>query len=122
MEGATGAAFTVKVKVVVLLRFADCPVTVIVELPVRVEANVFTVRVVVHVGLQLTDEKEAVAPVGSPVAWNKTLCVVPVLRVAVTVVFTELPCVTETLPVLDRLKSKGWVTVSVAELLVIEPA
>jgi len=46
--------------------------TVMLELPAGVEALVLMVRVEEQVGLQLVEEKEAVAPVGKPEAENVT--------------------------------------------------
>ncbi len=57
---------TVRLKVVVLVVPPPVPVTVMGNVPLGVIAEVVTVKVVVHVGLQLVGAKEAVAPVGSP--------------------------------------------------------
>ena len=61
---------TVKLNVVVLVTPPPVAVTVMVELPAGVEAVVLTVNVEEQVGLQLSREKEAVAPVGRPAAEN----------------------------------------------------
>ena len=81
----------VRVKEVVLVVPPPMAVTVIVELPRGVEAGVVIVRVVEQLGLQETGEKEAVAPVGNPVAEKLREAGVPVVRVAVIVVWVELP-------------------------------
>jgi len=78
--------FTVNVNVVVRVRVPAVPVTVIVEVPVGVDAEVVTVIVDEHVGLQDPgDEKEADAPLGRPEAEKVTGCEVPDTRVAVIV-------------------------------------
>ena len=86
-----GAAFTVRVKLVVREREPAVPVTVIVDDPAGVEVAVVTVNVVEHVGLHDPGEKEAVAPVGRPEAENVTACVVPETSVAVIVLVTDCP-------------------------------
>ena len=63
------------------------------------------VRVEVQVGLQDAGEKEAVAPAGRPDAKKATDWVVPDVRVAVTVLVTEEPWVTDLAPPLEREKS-----------------
>jgi len=63
---------TVKLNVVVLVTPPPAAVTVMVELPAGVEALALMVRVEEQVGLQLVEEKEAVAPVGKPEAENVT--------------------------------------------------
>jgi len=85
-EKSKGAgAFTVNVKVVVWVRVPAVPVTVIVEDPVGVDAEVVKVIVDEHVGLHDPGEKEADAPLGRPEAENVTGCEVPDTRVAVIV-------------------------------------
>lgn len=64
--------FTVKPKLVVFVKLPAVPVTVMVELPVGVVAEVEIVNVVEQLGLQLVGLKEAVAPEGSPEALNDT--------------------------------------------------
>jgi hypothetical protein len=86
-----GGAFTVNVKVVVWDREPATPVTVIVDDPVGVEAEVARVNVDEHVGLHEPAEKEAVAPAGRPDAENVTDCVVPETRVAVIMLDTDCP-------------------------------
>ena len=70
------------------------PVTVIREVPVGVRALVAIVKVLVQVGLQAVGLKEAVAPVGNPLAARETDCAVPVTRVALRVVVPEAPWTT----------------------------
>ena len=78
--------FTVNVKLVVWDREPAVPVTVIVEDPVGVDAEVVTVIVDEHVGVHdPPEEKEADAPLGRPEAENDTDCEVPDTRVAVIV-------------------------------------
>jgi len=60
------AELTVKLKLVVLVTPPPVPVTVIVAVPAGVEPLVLIVSVEEQVGLQLADEKEAVAPPGRP--------------------------------------------------------
>ena len=86
-----GGAFTVNVKVVVWDRDPAMPVTVIVDDPVGVDAEVVRVNVDEHVGLQDPGENAAVAPVGRPEAGNDTDCEVPETRVAVIVLDTACP-------------------------------
>ena len=57
---------TVRAKLVAFVIPPPVPVTVIVELPAGVEPLVLIVSVEEQVGLQLADEKEAVAPPGRP--------------------------------------------------------
>ena len=89
-----GGALTVNVKVVVWVREPAVPVTVIVEDPVGVDADVVRLNVDEHVGLHDPGENAAVAPVGRPVAENDTDCEVPETRVAETVLDTDCPWAT----------------------------
>ena len=78
--------FTVNVKLVVWDREPAVPVTVIVEVPVGVDAEAVTVIVDKHVGLHDPgEENEADAPLGRPEAEKVTDCEVPDTRVAVIV-------------------------------------
>ena len=86
-----GGAFTVKVKAVVWEREPAVPVTVIVDVPVGVDAAVVRVNVEEHVGLHDAGENAAVVPVGRPEAENVTDCAVPDTRVAVIVLDTACP-------------------------------
>ena len=88
---AAGGAFTVSVNVVECDREPAVPVTVIVEDPAGVEADVVMVSVDEQVGLHDADEKEAVAPAGRPDAEKVTACAVPETRVAVIVFDTGCP-------------------------------
>ena len=91
-EKSKGAgAFTVNVKVVVWVRVPAVPVTVIVEDPVGVDAEVVKVIVDEQVGLHDPGEKAAVAPVGRPEAEKDTGCEAPETRVAVIVLDTDCP-------------------------------
>ena len=67
------------------------PVTVIVDDPVGVEAEVVRVTVEEHVGLHDAGEKAAVAPVGRPEAEKDTDCAVPETSVAVIVLDVDCP-------------------------------
>jgi hypothetical protein len=91
---------TVKIKLVVLE--SGEPVTVIVELPVGVEAVVLIVTVVEQVGLQDVGEKLAVAPEGSPEAEYETDCLVSEESVAAIVFEPEEPWVAAMLPEEER--------------------
>ena len=68
----TVGRLTVRVNVVVLLTPLPVAVTVMVELPAGVEPLVLMVRVEEQAGLQEVEEKDAVAPVGSPEAEKVT--------------------------------------------------
>jgi len=65
---ATVGKLTVKLNVAVLLTPPPVAVTVMLELPAGVELLVLIVKVEEQLGLQLVEENEAVAPVGSPEA------------------------------------------------------
>ena len=86
-----GGAFTVNVKVVVWDREPDAPVTVIVDDPAGVDADVVRVNVDEHIGLHDPGEKAAVAPVGRPEAEKDAGCGVPETRVAVILLDTDCP-------------------------------
>ena len=101
----------VRVKVVVFVTPPPVPVIVMVYVPAGAADVVVIVSVVVHVGLQDVGEKDAEEPEGRPVVVKFTACVVPDDRVAVTEFVTELPCVTDLVPPLEREKSKVPVTV-----------
>src|SRR2546425_536908 len=72
-----------------------------------------SVRVVAQVGTQVVGEKVAVAPAGSPEAEKDTDCDAPESKVAVMVLETVAPWVTDWSPLLASEKSKGAVTVKV---------
>jgi len=69
----TVGRLTVKLNVVVLVTPPPVAVTVMLELPARVELPVLMVSVEEQLGLQLAEEKEAVAPVGNPEAEKATV-------------------------------------------------
>ena len=81
----------VNAKVVVWDREPAVPVTVIVDDPVGVDADVVTVSVDEQVGLHEAGENAAVAPVGSPEAEKDTDCAVPETSAAVIVLDTDCP-------------------------------
>ena len=89
-------------------------VTVMVEVPPGVEPLVAIVSVEEQLGLQLFGEKEAVAPEGSPEAENETGCVLPETNVALIVLVTDEPAITDLSPELESEKSNGWLTVNEA--------
>jgi hypothetical protein len=84
-----GGAFTVNVNVVVWDKEPATPVTVIVDVPVGVDAEVVSVTVDEQVGLHDPAENAAVVPVGMPEAENVTDCEVPETSVAVIVLDTD---------------------------------
>ena len=69
---ATVGRPTVKLNVVVLVTPPPVAVTVTLELPAGVELFVLMVSVEEQGGLQLVEEKEALAPVGKPEAERVT--------------------------------------------------
>ena len=75
--------------------------TIIVCVPVGVVERVLIVSVVVQVGEQVVGEKDPVAPVGRPITENDADWVVPEDRVVVTVLVTDCPLVTDTLPLFE---------------------
>jgi hypothetical protein len=68
----TVGRLTVKLNVVVLVTPPPDAVTVTLELPAAVELLVLIVRIEEQPGLQLAEEKEAVAPEGSPEVLKET--------------------------------------------------
>jgi hypothetical protein len=111
---ATVGRLTAKLNVVVLVNPPPDAVTVMLELPAGVEAFVLMVRVEEQVGLQLVEEKEALAPVGKPEAERVTAWALPETKAALMELVTEDPAMTDTSPELAREKLKGWVTVNEA--------
>lgn len=104
---ATEAAdVTVRVKLVVLVTPPPAPVTVIVRLPVGVDAEVATVSRLEQVGLQVVREKEALAPDGSPDVEKETGSGDPVSSFAVIVLVAEVPGATDRLVELASEKLK----------------
>jgi len=92
---ASVGRFTVKLNVVVLLSPPPIADTVIVDVPAGVvPAVVLIVNVEEQVGLQLADEKDAVAPAGKPAAENVTACVLPDPSVASILLLAGDPAVT----------------------------
>ena len=85
-----------------------------VEVPPGVEPLVAIVSVEEQLGLQLFGEKEAVAPEGSPEAENETGCVLPETNVALIVLVTDEPAITDLSPELESEKSNVWLTVNEA--------
>jgi hypothetical protein len=105
--------FTVKSKVVVLLTPPPVAVTVTGYVPGRVEELLSRVRVLEHVGVQLFEENEALAPVGKPEVKKETNWELPELRFAVMVLVVENPWVTDLSPELEREKSNSGVVAGV---------
>ena len=69
---ATVGKLTVKLNIVVLVAPPPVAVTVMLEFPAGVELLVLMVSVEEQAGLQLIEEKEALAPVGKPEAERVT--------------------------------------------------
>ena len=109
-----------RLNVVVLVNAPLVPVTVTFEVPAAMELLVLIVKVDVHVGLQLEDEKEAVVPAGKPEMSNETGCIAPVIKKALSVFVTEPPEVAALSPEFVKEKSKGWVTVKALLVTVLE--
>jgi hypothetical protein len=116
VDAGGGVELVVNVKVVVCDREPATPVTVIVDVPVGVDADVVSVSVDEQVGLHDPGENAAVAPVGRPEADNDTDCAVPETRVAVIVLVADCPGTTVLFPPFESEKSKvgdGAFTVNV---------
>lgn len=105
--GVTGGELTVRLNVVVFVSPPPAAVTVMVELPAAVEPLVLIVSVEEQVGLQLFEDNEAVVPRGRPAVEKDTACVVPDARVALIVLVTDEPAVTDLFPELLSTKSNG---------------
>jgi hypothetical protein len=90
-EKSKSGAFTVNVNVVVSDREPAAPVTVIVDDPAGVDAEVVRVNVDEHAVLHDPGENAAVAPVGRPETENDTDRAVPETSVAVIVLDTDRP-------------------------------
>ena len=69
---ATAGKLTVRLNEVVRVTPPPAAETVIADVPAGVKLLVLIVNVEEQVGLQLTEEKEAVAPAGKPEAENVT--------------------------------------------------
>jgi hypothetical protein len=111
---ATVGQLTIKLNVVVLVTPPPVAVTVMVELPAGVEPLVLMVSVEEQLGLQLPEEKEAVAPEGKPEAENDTGWVLPDTSVALIALVTDEPAVTDLFPELATEKSNGALIVNEA--------
>ena len=92
---------TVRVKVVVFVSPPLIALTVTVEIPAGVAPLVVIFRVVEHVGVQETAEKDPVAPEGKPETLKETDWGVPDVNVAVMELLTEEPAVTDRFPTLE---------------------
>jgi len=99
--------FTVRMNDVVRVIPPPVAETVIVEVLAAVVLLALSVIVETQVGLQLTEENEAVTPEGNPDAENVTACVLPETNVEVIVLDTEEPAITDWLPALLNEKSKA---------------
>src|SRR2546425_410962 len=117
--GGAGAV-TVKVKLVVWVTPPPLPVTVMVEGPAGVEAEVVMVRVVGQEGGRAAGEEEAEASAGGAESEKGTDCAVPESSVAVMVLEAAAPWGTDWLPLLAREKSKAPGTVTVKVKLVLQ--
>jgi hypothetical protein len=73
---------------------------------VEVAPLVFIVNTVEQVGVQDGDEKEAVAPEGSPETEKDTGCEAPAVKLGVIELVAEDPAVSEVAPELESAKSK----------------
>jgi hypothetical protein len=120
---ATLGKLTVKLNVVVFVTPPPVAVTVTLELPAGVELLVLTVSVEEQAGLQLVEEKEALAPVGKPEAERVTAWALPVVKVVLIEFVVEDPAITDIFPELDREKLKGWLTANeaLASALALDP-
>jgi hypothetical protein len=112
---ATVAALTVRVNVVVVLVLPPAAATVMVELPEEVEPVVLMVRVEEQFGLQLVEEKDAVAPEGSPEALKEIAWLVPDAKLAPIELVTEDPATTVLLPELEREKLNNELVATVTD-------
>jgi hypothetical protein len=115
IEKSSGGADTVSGTEMLWMAEAPVPVTVIVEVPTGVEAEVVTVIVEfppeeIEAGL-----KEAVAPAGSPLALRATVWAEPLMTVVVMVVLPLWPAVTAMLAGLALIE-KSFVELPVPEL------
>ena len=120
IEKSSGAADTASVNEVLWVAEAPVPVTVIVEVPTGVEAEVVTVIVEfppeeIEAGL-----KEAVAPAGSPPALRVTVWAEPLVRVVTMVVLPLWPAITAMLPGLALIeKSSGALTLRLSVVVCV---
>src|SRR5579863_4351523 len=70
------------------------PVMPTVYVPVDALVDAVRVKVVLHVAVQLAEEKDAVTPAGNDEAANDTAMGLPVTSVAVIVLAVDCPCAT----------------------------
>ena len=117
---ATVGKLTVKLNVVVFVTPPPDALTVMVELPAGVEPLVLIVNVEEQLGLQLDEEKEAVAPVGSPETENESASVLPDTSVALMALVTKEPASTDLSPECESEKSNGWVRLKEALVSALE--
>jgi hypothetical protein len=102
------------VNTVVLLTPPPVAETVIGKLPAGIDPVVRILRTVEQTGLQEAEEKDPVAPAGSPETLKETAWLLPELSVVLIELVTEDPAMTDLSPELAREKLKGWVTVNAA--------
>jgi hypothetical protein len=77
---------------------------------VGVDPLVLIVNIDEQVRVQAEEEKTPVAPEGRLEKENDTDCALPDAKVALTVLFPEDPALSERVPELESVKSKGFVT------------
>jgi hypothetical protein len=104
--GSGELVFTVRTKDVEWETEPEVPVTVIVEEPAGVVADVVSDSVELQPGVHDDGENEAVVPAGIPEAENETDCAVPETVESVTVFVTDWPAVTDLFPPFVIEKSK----------------
>ena len=95
------AALTLSVKEVIFVTPPPLAATVIGKLPIGVDPLVLTVNTVEQDGLQEVEEKDPVAPEGSPETLKETARETPDTRVVLIVSVTEDPAFTDRLPELE---------------------
>ena len=110
----TTAALTLSINDVVRVTPPPPALTATGKLPLAVDSLVLTVNTVVQLGLQEGEEKEAVAPEGSPETEYEIGCPTPDTKVALMELLIEDPAISELLPEFEIEKSKGCVTVNEA--------
>jgi hypothetical protein len=98
--GCTGA-LTVRVKVVVFVNPPLLALTVTVEVPAVVAPLVDILRIVEHVGVQETAEKDPVVPEGKPETLKEVGWALPDINVALMELLTDEPAVTDRSPTLE---------------------
>ena len=95
------AVLTLRVKAVVLVTPPPVAETVIGKLPVGVDPLVLTVNTVEQDGLQEVEEKDPVAPEGSPETLKETALETPDAKAVLIVSVTEDPAFIDRLPELE---------------------